>query len=106
MGDFPASIRRRTVKVSAELRELAPRFLAHRRGDADRAREAIDREDFKTVRAIGHTMKGSGSAYGFDDITTLGAEMEQLAKTGDAQGLEVAVTRLIEYLDSVEVTFD
>ena len=106
MGDLPTSIRRRTVRVSAELRELAPRFLAHRRGDVDRVREAIDREDFETVRTIGHTMKGSGSAYGFDDITTLGAEIERLAKACDAQGLEGVVTSLIEYLDSVEVTFD
>ena len=106
MGDFPPSIRRRRVRISAELRELAPRFLAHRRGDADRMREAIDRQDFETVRAIGHAMKGSGSAYGFDDITTLGAELERLAKAGDAGALEGAVRRLAEYLDSVDVTFD
>ncbi|MCG6876514.1 MAG: Hpt domain-containing protein [Betaproteobacteria bacterium] len=106
MGDLPTSIPRRTVRISAELRELAPRFLAHRRGDVDCMREAIDREDFETVRAIGHTMKGSGSAYGFDDITTLGAEIERLAKARDAQALETVVTGLIEYLDSVEVIFD
>jgi len=105
MGDFPTSIRRRTVQISSELRELAPRFLAHRRGDADRLREAIDREDFETVRAIGHAMRGSGSAYGFDDITTLGAEIERLAKTDDAPALDAAVTRLTEYLDSVEVSY-
>jgi HPt (histidine-containing phosphotransfer) domain-containing protein len=106
MGDFPTSIRRHTVRISSELRELAPRFLAHRRGDVDRAREAIDRGDLETVRAIGHAMKGSGAAYGFDDITTLGAEFERLAKAGDAQALDLVVTRLTEYLDSVEVTFD
>jgi histidine phosphotransfer protein HptB len=105
MGDFPTSMRR-TVLISAELRELAPRFLAHRRGDADRVREAIDRADFETARVIGHAMKGSGSAYGFDEITTLGAEFERLAKAGDAAALEAAVTRLTEYLDSVEMTFE
>jgi HPt (histidine-containing phosphotransfer) domain-containing protein len=105
MGDIPTSIRRRTVQVLAELRELAPRFLAHRRGDADCLREALDREDFEAVRAIGHTMKGSGSAYGFDDITTLGAEIERLARAGDAQALDATVTRLIEYLENVDLEF-
>lgn len=105
MGDFPTSIGRRTVQIPAELRELAPRFLAHRRGDADRLREAIDREDFETVRGIGHAMRGSGSAYGFDDISSLGAEIERMAKSGDAQGLDAAATRLTEYLDSVDLTF-
>ena len=99
-------MRPRPVKISAELRELAPRFLAHRRGDVDRLREAIDRADFDTVRLIGHAMKGSGAAYGFDDITLLGDEIERLAKSGDAPALDVAVKSLTEYLDSVEVTFD
>ena len=106
MNDFSTPVRRRTVRVSAELRELAPRFLAHRRGDADQLREALDRADFETVRAIGHAMKGSGAAYGFDEITTLGTEIERLAKAGDAPALEAAVLRLAEYLDSVEVVFD
>jgi len=106
MGDFPKSMRPRPVKISAELRELAPRFLAHRRGDVDRLREAIDRADFEAVRAIGHAMKGSGAAYGFDDITLLGDEIERLAKSGDATALDAAVKNLTEYLDSVEVTFD
>ena len=106
MGDIPTSIRRRTVRISAELRELAPRYLAHRRGDVDQLREAIDREDFETARVIGHAMRGSGAAYGFDDITTLGAEIEQLAKKADAPGLDAAATNLTEYLDSVEMTFD
>jgi HPt (histidine-containing phosphotransfer) domain-containing protein len=106
MGDFPKSIRPRPVTVSAELRELAPRFLAHRRGDVDRLREAIDRADFEAVRSIGHAMKGSGAAYGFDDITLLGDEIERLAKSGDASALAAAVENLTDYLDSVEVTFD
>ncbi len=106
MGDFPKSMRPRPVKISAELRELAPRFLAHRRGDVDRLREAIDRADFEAVRAIGHAMKGSGAAYGFDDITLLGDEIERLAKSEDAAAIDVVLKSLTEYLDSVEVTFD
>jgi histidine phosphotransfer protein HptB len=105
MGDIPTSIRRRTVRVSAELRELAPRFLAHRRGDADCLREALDREDFEAVRAIGHIMRGSGSAYGFDEISKLGTEIEDRARAGDAHALGVAVTHLTDYLESVELEF-
>lgn len=105
MGDFPKSMRPCLVHVSAELRELAPRFLAHRRGDVDRLREAIDRTDFETIRSIGHAMKGSGAAYGFDDITSIGDEIERLAKAEDAPALVAAVKCLTEYLDSVEVTF-
>ncbi len=106
MGDFSTSIRRHTVRLPAELRELAPRFLVHRRGDVDRLHEAIDRDDFETVRTIGHAMKGSGSAYGFDEITTLGDEIERLARSENAVALAAAVTRLTEYLDAVEVVFD
>jgi HPt (histidine-containing phosphotransfer) domain-containing protein len=106
MGDIPKSMRPRPMRISAELRELAPRFLAHRRGDVDRLREAIERADFEAVRAIGHAMKGSGAAYGFDDITSLGDKIERHAKSGDATALDTAVKSLTEYLDSVEVEFD
>jgi hypothetical protein len=51
-------------------------------------------------------MKGSGAAYGFDDITSLGDNIERHAKSGDATALDTAVKSLTEYLDSVEVEFD
>lgn len=92
--------------MASELSELVPRFLAHRRADADRLHEALDRADFETVRGIGHAMKGAGSGYGFDEISAIGAALERLAQAGDAAGAAAAARRLREFLDRVDVVFE
>jgi HPt (histidine-containing phosphotransfer) domain-containing protein len=95
---------RHSVRVSGELRDLIPRFLANRRKEIARLREAVTKGDFEEARRIGHILKGAGGGYGFDEITRLGAEIERNAARGeDIRGL---VEELAEYLEFVEVTFD
>jgi HPt (histidine-containing phosphotransfer) domain-containing protein len=106
MGDLPPVAVRESVRVARELSELVPRFLAHRRADADRLREALERADFDTVRSIGHVMKGSGAGYGFDEISAIGAALEQFARAGDAAAAEAEVTRLREFLERVQIVFE
>jgi HPt (histidine-containing phosphotransfer) domain-containing protein len=93
------------VQVSRELRDLIPRFLANRRVDIAQLDDAVARGDLEAARGIGHSLRGAGGGYGFDEITRLGAEIEACAKAG-GDGLPALVRELAEYLDSVEVTFD
>jgi len=106
MGDVPVAAILEPVRVARELSELVPRFLAHRRADADRLREALERGDFDTVRAIGHAMKGAGAGYGFDEISVIGDALERLARAGDAPAAEAEVRRLRDYLDRVDVVYE
>ncbi|MCC6609659.1 MAG: Hpt domain-containing protein [Burkholderiales bacterium] len=106
MDNAPPAAVRESVRVARELSELVPRFLAHRRADADRLREALERADFDTVRSIGHAMKGAGAGYGFEEITTIGAELERVARVGDPAAGHVAVNRLRDFLDRVHVVFE
>ena len=95
---------RHSVRVSGELRDLIPRFLANRRSEIGRLREAASRGDFEEARRIGHILKGAGGGYGFDEITRLGAEIERHASRGeDVRG---PIEELAEYLEFVEITFD
>jgi HPt (histidine-containing phosphotransfer) domain-containing protein len=95
---------RHSVRVSGELRELIPRFLANRRSEISRLREAAAKGDFEEARRIGHILKGAGGGYGFDEITRMGAEIEKRAARGeDVRG---QVEELAEYLEFVEVTYD
>lgn len=105
MGDIPEAVRD-SVVVPRELCELVPRFLAHRRAEVDRLREALERADFETVRSIGHAMKGAGAGYGFDEISTIGAALERLARAGDAGGALAEVRRLRDFLAGVKVVFE
>ncbi|HUL91335.1 MAG TPA: Hpt domain-containing protein [Burkholderiales bacterium] len=95
---------RHSVRVSGELRDLIPRFLANRRSEIARLREAGAKGDFAEARRIGHILKGAGGGYGFDEITRLGAEIERNAARGE--DVRAPVEELAEYLELVEVTFD
>jgi HPt (histidine-containing phosphotransfer) domain-containing protein len=45
--------------------------------------DALDRVDFETVTILGHQMRGSGGAYGFQAITDIGAALQQAAESAD-----------------------
>ncbi|HXP89146.1 MAG TPA: PAS domain S-box protein [Bryobacteraceae bacterium] len=65
-----------------------PAFLANRGLDLTKMRDALAARDFATIQSIGHNCKGTGSGYGFPDITSLGSAIETAAKALDADGLQ------------------
>lgn len=98
--------REKTVRVDPILESLVPRFLENRSRDITALLGALDDQDFDTVQSIGHALKGTGSAYGFDVVSILGAEIEDSGKREDA----VEATRWIEllrkYLQGVNVLYE
>ena len=62
---------------------LRPRFLANRKGELVKLREALAARDFNTIRIIGHNCKGIGKGYGYPEISELGAAIETAARACD-----------------------
>jgi len=91
------------VRVDPDLADLIPGFLDNRRKDLATIQEALDRNDFETVRVLGHSMKGAGGGYGFDAITDIGAALEEAAKDRQPDGIRRGLRDLADYLDRVEV---
>ena len=94
------------VRVASELEPLIPRFLANRRTEIASLEQAVESKDVETLRRIGHGLKGVGGGYGFDEITRIGAQIENYAKTGNNEATRRLVRALKRYLDDVEVSFD
>jgi HPt (histidine-containing phosphotransfer) domain-containing protein len=94
------------VRVSDDLRELVPRFLAHRRRELDELRAALACSDLETVRRLGHGLKGVGGGYGFDEVTRIGAELERASRDGRLPTAQALVRELAEYLDTVEIRYE
>ncbi|MGH8014307.1 MAG: Hpt domain-containing protein [Candidatus Binataceae bacterium] len=94
------------VQVDAELSDLIPGFLAHKRDDARLAQDAVKRGDYETLARLGHRMKGDGGGYGFDAITDFGAALEQAAQHKDATAACQCAERLAAYLDTLEVVYE
>jgi HPt (histidine-containing phosphotransfer) domain-containing protein len=93
------------VYVDEDLEELVPDFLQNRRDDVSTIRELLRSGDLKEVQRIGHSMKGSGGGYGFDEITVIGSKIEEAAKVGDVTVIKEASDHLESYLASVHVVY-
>jgi HPt (histidine-containing phosphotransfer) domain-containing protein len=94
------------VTVDRDLEELIPGFLARRRDDVRKLREALDAHDVESVRVTGHSMKGTGGGYGFDGLSEIGASIESAAKGGDLDAARGGLERLVDYLERVEIHFE
>jgi len=86
------------IDVDAQIAALVPRFLANRAADVVKIRTALAARDFDTIRQAAHSMKGSGTGYGFPEITSLGAAMEESARLQEAAATMELVTRLEDFL--------
>ena len=95
-----------TVKIDPDLEELIPGFLENRRQDIIKLNQAHDTGDLETLHIIGHNLKGSGGGYGFDEMSRLGAEIENAAKQNDLQSIRGLINALDQYLSRIDTVFE
>jgi CheY-like chemotaxis protein len=88
--------------LNKKIAERVPAYLQNCRQNVIVLSDALDRVDFETVTLLGHNMRGSGGAYGFQLITDIGAALEHAAETADADASRKCVGELSLYLDRVE----
>ncbi|MFT4622187.1 MAG: CheY-like chemotaxis protein [Myxococcota bacterium] len=81
--------------VDPDIADLVPEFLANRRADVRRIRSHLRAGRLDDIRRIGHSMKGTGTPYGFPELTRLGGALERAAAVGDTPSLR-ALTDEVE----------
>ena len=91
------------VHVDPDLEDIIPVFLESRHEDVKAMHEALERQDYGTIRISGHNMKRSGGGFGFGRITEIGRCLEQAAKDEDAEEVRKLIEVLSRYLVDVEV---
>ena len=84
-------------------RQLVGQYLKNRKGDVDKLSAALSKEDFETIRITGHNLYGSGAAYGIDDISFIGASIENAAESCDAERIDRLIGELTELLKALKV---
>ena len=97
--------RRITVLIDPDLEELVPGFLENRRKDVATLECAAKAGDEKTVRLLGHRMKGDGGGYGFQEISQIGAALEQAATRQDWKVIVEKTEALTAFLAQVDVVY-
>lgn len=101
----PSAADRITVSIDADLEEIVPGFLENRRKDVGALQTALQGNDLKTVRLLGHRMKGDGGGYGFDQISAIGDKLEQAAIREDRTVMTQQIAALADFLARVEVVY-
>ena len=88
------------MKTLNELvQELVPGYLAARKEEVGSMTCLLSASDFERLRVLSHSLKGSGSSFGFAELTRLGAELERHAESRDAVGFAQQLARLKDYLE-------
>ena len=94
------------VNIDIDLEDLIPGFLENRQSDLHKLEQALGDQDFEILRSIGHNLKGVGGGYGFHDMTTLGAAIEESARENKFEIVNENVKKLSNYLSSVEIVYE
>ena len=84
------------------VQELVPEYLALRKQEVAKMMELLAASDFTRLRVLSHSLKGSGSSFGFPELTRIGAELERNAEALDAASFTRGLARLREYLESLD----
>jgi HPt (histidine-containing phosphotransfer) domain-containing protein len=90
------------LRVKSKSADRIPAYLQNCRQNAAMMLDALDRVDFETVTILGHQMRGSGGAYGFQAITDIGAALQLAAESADTDESRKWVGELSNYLDGVQ----
>lgn len=79
-----------------------PAYLDGRRADLEALHRALTEGDLSSIQDLAHKMKGTGSAYGFPEITEIGDRMETAAKAGNRTEICTWISALSECLDGIK----
>lgn len=78
--------------------DRVPAYLDGREADVLALQNALADNDLASIQDLAHKMKGTGSSYGFREITEIGGRMETAAKAGNRGEIEAGVSALRDYL--------
>ena len=94
------------VMVAKDLEDLIPGFMRNRNKELETLKVALAAADFEQLRQLGHRMKGVGNSYGFAQVSVLGQEIEDGARSGDRASLEANIAQYRDYLSKVQIAFE
>ncbi|MBU2528968.1 response regulator [bacterium] len=86
---------------SMNMEKLRPGYIKQKKELLKKIRSDIQSGDIESVRYIAHKMSGSGAMYGFDDISRIGADMEDAAAAKNIYGIRRCYAELKKTLSGL-----
>lgn len=81
-----------------EVQDLVPGYIERRQTDITALWAALKMGDYETLSTLGHQLKGSGIAFGFDELSDRGASLEQAAKANDLDEASRQTALIADYV--------
>ena len=94
------------VRIDSDLQDLIPGYLENRGKDLLVYQQALEKDNFDAIAILGHSMKGSGGGYGFNDLSSIGRAIEKAAKSRDKESVRQSIIDLTDFLKKLEVVYD
>ena len=94
------------VYVDPDLEDLIPSFIEKRRQDVAKIKKLLaidDANSVEEIRKLGHSMKGTGGGYGFNEISRIGKDIEKAANNNNKKEIDKLNTELSRYIAMVKV---
>jgi CheY-like chemotaxis protein len=91
------------IETPLGLEEIVPGYLSARREELPGMLALLAASDFASLAVLAHNLKGSGTSYGFPDLTRIGIALEQSANQTDMGALSAQLSDLKDYLARVEL---
>ena len=81
-----------------KMKDLVPRYLADIRQDVVLLEGLLEQGNLERIRSIGHVLKGTGSSFGFPELTYWGAAIEESALQADLRKLREQIAAVVAFL--------
>ena len=98
-------MKNKKIEIDKDLKPIIPKFLENRKNDIKEIKSYLKEENYKEIEIIGHSMKGSGGGYGFEEITKIGELIEKAAKAEDKEKIIKKIEKLNTYLKEIEIVY-
>ena len=90
------------MDIPQGLEKLARRYISTRLQELPVFENLLGRSEFDEIRRLSHNLKGTGTSYGFPDITRLAAAMERASKEQDATSIAEQLLSLSIYVQAAD----
>lgn len=88
------------VNIDPDMIDLVAMFLHAKRAEVRGLSEALAKRDFRALRTAGHNLSGSGGAYGFPRLSSLGSALSAAARSEDVTAIRDTLATLGAYLSA------
>ena len=82
-----------------ELKSFQSEFLEDRNAELKNLKQAVETQDFETIKKISHNWKGFSEPYGFHGLAVLSRQIEISAKSQNSNECESYLKDIEKYLE-------